>query len=43
MVEIYVKLIMSGRRTLNQIPERLRDDVNNRLIELGYITKDSDA
>ncbi len=32
MEQIYVKLIKSGRKTINDVPEQLRDEVT-RLLE----------
>lgn len=36
MVEIYYKLVVNGRRTLDQVPESLRSAVEATLIKNGY-------
>lgn len=36
MIEVYVKLIINGRRSFEQVPDNLKEDVKNRLTELGY-------
>ena len=36
MVEIYCKLIISKRRTIDKVPDNFKMDVENRLKELGY-------
>lgn len=36
MIEVYVKLIINGRRSFEQIPDELKEAVKNRLSELGY-------
>lgn len=38
MVELYVVLIINGRRKFSSIREELRNDVERRLRELGYDT-----
>ena len=38
MVEIYCKLIISKRRTFDQVPDVFKMDVEDRLEELGYDT-----
>lgn len=35
MVEIYVALILKGKRTFSQVPERIKDKVREMLIDLG--------
>lgn len=35
MVEIYVALIINGRREFNSVPTKLQDAVKIRLTELG--------
>lgn len=35
MVDVYVALIIRGRRTINQVPEKLREQVLAELNELG--------
>lgn len=37
MVQIYVKLIKAGLRTLEQVPILIREDVKLKLIADGYI------
>lgn len=34
MTEIYVKLIMLGKKTIDNVPDNLKDEVNRRLNEL---------
>ena len=36
MVQVYVKLIVSGRRTIDQVPSSIREDVIQALKEFGY-------
>lgn len=38
MIEVYCKLIISGRRTFDKVPDELKERVEMRLIELGYDT-----
>lgn len=38
MIEIYCKLIISGRRTFDRVPEDFKEAVALRLVELGYDT-----
>ncbi len=38
MVEIYCKLIIAKRRMFDTIPTVFKEDVKNRLKELGYDT-----
>lgn len=38
MVEIYVKLIVNKRRTFDQVPDKLKADVEAKLLEYGYDT-----
>lgn len=35
MVEIYVSLVRSGRKTLDEVPEALRSAVEARIAELA--------
>lgn len=35
MVQVYVKLILSGRRTIEQVPISLREKVVQKLTELN--------
>lgn len=36
MAEIYSKLIINKRRTFDQIPEKFKNEVRNKLAEYGY-------
>lgn len=36
MIEVYVKLIINGRRSFEQIPDEFKESVVFRLAELGY-------
>lgn len=36
MVEIYVKLIINKRRTIDQIPDKFKAEVEAKLGEYGY-------
>ena len=35
MVELYVKLIKAGRRTIDQVPDQLREEVRKALENEG--------
>ena len=35
MVELYVSLILKGKRTIEQVPVRIREDVRKLLAEEG--------
>ena len=35
MVDLYVALIINGRRTINEVPERYREQVRADLLALG--------
>ena len=35
MVNVYVSLILAGKRTIDQVPTRWRKDVETKLKELG--------
>ena len=35
MVNVYVNLIMAGKRTIDQVPMKWRKDVEDKLKELG--------
>lgn len=37
MVELWVKLIMHYRKTLDQAPDHIREDVRHRLVEEGFL------
>lgn len=36
MVEVYANLIVKGRKTIHEVPEKIRDEVRELLIEKGY-------
>ena len=36
MIEVYVKLIINGRRSFERVPDELKESVLYRLAELGY-------
>jgi len=36
MAEAYVKLILAGKKTLKQVPEKLREEVKNLLDDAGW-------
>lgn len=38
MVNLYCTLIVNKRRTIDEVPEKFRTDVEVRLKELGYDT-----
>lgn len=38
MVDVYVKLIINKRRTLDQVPDVFKADVEAKLREYGYDT-----
>lgn len=38
MVEVYTKLIIGKRRTLDQVPAKFQVEVKERLLEYGYDT-----
>lgn len=38
MIEIYCKLIIANRRSFDRVPDEYKQDVQYRLIELGYNT-----
>lgn len=37
MVKIYANLIINGLKTLDQVPVKIRKDVEDYLREIGYI------
>lgn len=39
MVDLYARLIISHRRTIDSVPDNLKDQVIERLKELGFITE----
>ncbi|MDO4292052.1 MAG: CD1375 family protein [Eubacteriales bacterium] len=36
MVEVYCKLIIAGRRAFDRVPDLFKEQVKERLRELGY-------
>lgn len=38
MVEIYCKLIINKRRSYDRVPNKFKESVSERLLELGYDT-----
>lgn len=36
MVNVYVNLIINGRRTIESVPESLREQVREELVKRGY-------
>ena len=38
MVDIYAKLIIAKRRSFEQVPSKFKNQVRDRLLELGYDT-----
>lgn len=36
MVQVYVDLIKKGKRTIDQVPEKIREDVRKVLEDEGY-------
>lgn len=36
MVQVYVDLIKKGKRTIDQVPEKIREDVRKALEDEGY-------
>lgn len=39
MVKVYADLIMKGEKTLEQVPQILKEKVRQELINRGYIDK----
>jgi hypothetical protein len=39
MIEIYVKLIKAGKRTIEQVPEHIREQVREALMEDNYVVE----
>jgi hypothetical protein len=37
MVKVYANLIINGRKTLDDVPFKLREQVYQYLVEIGYI------
>ena len=42
MAAVYADLIMKGKKTLNEVPEKLQDEVKQILIDRGYLDGDTD-
>lgn len=40
MAKIYAALIMKGKKTLEEVPEKIRESVKKVLIENGYLTEE---
>ena len=40
MAKIYASLILKGRKTIEDVPESLRDEVKRLLQEAGYAVTD---
>ena len=38
MAEAYAKLVLAGKKTLEQVPEKLRDEVQVLLEEAGWVS-----
>ena len=36
MVQVYADLIMKGKKTLDQVPLKIREDVREELMRRGY-------
>jgi hypothetical protein len=36
MATVYADLIIKGKKTINEVPEKIRDEVRNILIDKGY-------
>lgn len=36
MVGVYAALIIKGKKTINEVPEKIRDDVKQELVNRGY-------
>ena len=36
MAKVYASLIIKGRKTINDVPEKIKADVQAVLIEMGY-------
>lgn len=43
MAEVYASLIVKGIKTIDQVPESIRDDVKQVLIDWGYPELAGDA
>ncbi len=39
MVDVYVKLIINGRRTIEQVPSVIKKEVIQKLMDNGYINE----
>ena len=36
MARVYAELIVKGRKTFEEVPDRIKEDVRQVLIEMGY-------
>jgi hypothetical protein len=36
MAEVYADLIIKGRKTIDEVPDKIKDDVKQILIDMGY-------
>lgn len=36
MAKVYASLIIKGMKTINDVPENIREEVRQLLIEMGY-------
>lgn len=36
MAKVYADLIIKGRKTINEVPERIKDQVKQELIDRGF-------
>jgi hypothetical protein len=43
MVNVYADLIMKGKKTLEQVPERIRQEVYEVLIARGWVPPDGEG
>ena len=42
MVKVYANLIMNGLKTLDDVPAKLRPQVEQYLIDIGWLPENSD-
>ena len=38
MIELYTKLIINKRKSFDSVPDKFKDSVEDRLLDLGYDT-----
>ncbi len=43
MINVYADLIMKGKKTLEQVPERIRQEVYEVLIARGWVPPDGEG